>query len=251
MKKIQAPREIVPVNGHFDYDQVPRGHYEKIIWNDHPIRSFWHQKRFVEMETMMATDSTSVILDYGCASGSFLGSFRKPYASAVGVDIAKTQIDLANEKYGSSRLRFVASDFESMAFQEGSFDFIVVSEVIEHISYQGSREMLVKFGDLLKPKGQLILSTPNYHSLWPLIELFVNRFSEVDYDHQHINKLHEKKCRKILDESGFRIDRYLTTFVLSPFVTPISAAFAGSLYEFEKKYLPAAGSIILLSASKK
>lgn len=246
-----APRDIKPVDGVFDYNRVPRGHYEKIIWNDNPIRSFWHQMRFLETEAMMDTTQNSVIMDYGCASGSFLGSLRKPFAKAFGVDIARPQIDLANEKYGTSKLSFVAADYRSLDFAKETFDFIVASEIIEHVTYKDALEMLGVFRSLLNPGGKLLISTPNYQSLWPVLEVLVNQFSEVDYDHQHINKLDLKKSRRMLEEASFEVKEVLTQLVLSPFLAGISRKLAEKAYAMERKVLSRAGSIILISAVKR
>lgn len=234
----------------FDYDKVPRGHYEHIIWEGHPIRRFWHQWRFIEMSYLVRTDEKSAIMDYGCASGSFLGTLRKPYAEAVGVDIAKTQVDLANQKYGNERLCFMTVE-ESAKLPKNHFDYIINSEVIEHVAPKEAEKLLRQFADWLKPDGRLILSTPNYHSLWPLIEFFVNRLSEVDYDHQHINKLHTKSCRELLDRCGFRLEYETTMFVASPFLVGISENLAKKTANFEKRFLPHSGAILLVSAVKK
>ena len=110
--------------------------------------------------------------------------------------------------------------------------------------------MLTTFRDLLKPNGRLLLSTPNYKSFWPFIEFFVNRLSEVDYEHQHINKLDIPKCENLLSETGFEVDKLVTIFIASPFLAPVSYKFSQKMFEIEKKIAPHLGSLILLSAKK-
>ena len=238
-------------NKQFDYNQVPKGHYEKIIWEDQPIRKFWHVERFREMEELLLDRGKNLtLLDYGCASGSFLGYLPKHYQMAYGADIASPQVDLANQKYGSEKLKFLCSDFTALPFKKGSFDAIINSEVIEHVSHEESKDMLVSFRDLLKPDGRLLLSTPNYISFWPFIEFFVNRLSEVDYEHQHINKLDIPKCKKLLKETGFEIDKLVTIFVIAPFLAPLSYKASQKIFGAEKKLIPNLGSLILLSAKK-
>ena len=234
----------------FNYDSVASGHYEKIIWDAHPVRQFWHQVRFVDMENLIDSNENSVLLDHGCASGSFLGHFRRPYAQAVGVDIAKPQVELANKKYGTPKLHFLTTD-EFSKGKDASFDYVISTEVIEHIPAAEAEELMRQFHRWLKPGGRLILSTPNYCSLWPLIELFVNRFSGVDYDHQHVYKLDSKKCAQLLEKCGFKVEKYMTTFILAPFLAGISWKWAERLYRLEQKLIPRGGSLILLSASKR
>lgn len=235
----------------FNYDEVPSGHYERIIWDASPVRTFWHQERFDKMADLIDSDPGSSLLDYGCASGSFLGCFRKPYGSAIGVDIAGPQVDLANKKYGNSKLRFVKANFRDLDLPPKSFDYIISSEVIEHIPRDDAKAMLCKFHDLLKDSGKLILSTPNYRSLWPVIEFFVNCFAGMEYQHQHVYKLDRRECERLLTECGFTVSNYSTMFVLSWFFAGFSRPLTKKWSDWEIKHMPQSGSLILLSASKK
>ena len=51
-----------------------------------------------------------------------------------------------------------------------------------------ARRLLAEARRLLLPQGRLVVTTPNYRSLWPLIESGVNLVSRVSYEQQHVNK---------------------------------------------------------------
>ena len=61
-------------------------------------------------------------------------------------------------------------------------------ELIEHLPPADARRLLAEARGVLSPEGRLVVTTPNYRSLWPLIEWGVNRVSRVSYEQQHVNK---------------------------------------------------------------
>lgn len=56
---------------------------------------------------------------------------------------------------------------------------------------------------MLRPGGRLILSTPNYGSLWPILERLVNRFGEVSYADQHITRYTRSRLAALIAGCGF------------------------------------------------
>jgi len=73
-------------------------------------------------------------------------------------------------------------------------DKIYCLEVIEHIYKDQARTMFESFYYLLKPGGKIFITTPNYRSLWPVIEWLIDRFKFAPKMHneQHV-ELYNKK----------------------------------------------------------
>jgi len=234
----------------FDYHAVEEGHYDSICTQGNALRHFWHQYRFSRIEDLMQTTPASKILDLGCANGTFLGQFSKPYASAVGVELSESQVRFAERKYGSNRLTFVAGDIRDHRFNRYDFDFIVFSEVIEHIGYNESLTLLRRIRQLLNPGGKLIMTTPNYRSLWPILEFFVNRLTNVSYEHQHINKLNTKTSSQLIRRAGFHVESIQTTHILAPFFAFLSKEKCRQWCDWEARVFPSWGSEIFVVASK-
>jgi SAM-dependent methyltransferase len=44
------------------------------------------------------------------------------------------------------------------------FDMVLLFEVIEHLDWEGGREMVAKIFEILKPAGRVILTTPNIYT---------------------------------------------------------------------------------------
>jgi len=57
---------------------------------------------------------------------------------------------------------------------------------------------------LLAADGILVVTTPNYRSLWPIIEWGVNLVSPVSYDLQHVNKYRRSRLISQLLEARYR-----------------------------------------------
>ena len=71
--------------------------------------------------------------------------------------------------------------------------------------------------ELLSADGILIVTTPNYRSLWPIIELGVNLVSPVSYEQQHVNKYRRDRLISELLEAGYRRVTVTTAVGLAPF----------------------------------
>jgi 2-polyprenyl-3-methyl-5-hydroxy-6-metoxy-1,4-benzoquinol methylase len=101
-------------------------------------------------------DRALTILDVGCGSGEISAHLAALGHRLSGIDISHTAIN----KYSLRGLRGMVGDVEKgIPIASGTFDLIWCSEVIEHL--QNPEFLLSECHRLLKPRGQLILSTPN------------------------------------------------------------------------------------------
>ena len=104
-----------------------------------------------------------------------------------------------------------------------TFDSISCVEVIEHLALKLTREILKEFIRVLRPGGRLIITTPNYGSLWPLVEVMVNRLSDVSYEEQHITKFKHTNLLALLKEIGFFQVEVTSFMSASPFLAGINS----------------------------
>ncbi len=101
------------------------------------------------------TDETR-ILDIGCGRGT-LGIWLNRKQGMFGVDIAPEAIAATSEVY--ERAEICNIDGDPLPFEDNFFDFCVFLDVIEHLF--DPRVILREILRVLKPRGQMILSTPN------------------------------------------------------------------------------------------
>ena len=88
--------------------------------------------------------------------------------TAVGLDLPFGQLARLQRK--DSKNRYVSGDGRSLPFGNGLFDYVVCSEVIEHIPERS--RIIRELGRVLKANGVMILSTPNWWSLYGVARKF-------------------------------------------------------------------------------
>lgn len=230
------------------YDHIAPGYYDGVHAEGRGIQWFWHHHRFHAVAECLPASGGGV-LDMGCGPGTFLGNYASGFRRAVGIDLARPQIDFAMRKYASERVRFETADVTVFAFDE-PFDAIVGIEVIEHLPKGETQDFLRSIFRLLKSGGTLVLTTPNYRSLWPAIEWIISRMGPVNYLEQHINRFHLPRLVRELETAGFIVERKRTFFVIAPFLAAISTKLAELIYGLERRLLPRLGSEIVISAVK-
>lgn len=95
------------------------------------------------------------ILDVGCGLGVYVRQFREFTDEAYGIDIDRTR--LAEGARTTPGLLLAAS--ETLPFRDGSFDAIVLNEVIEHV-----RDDAATIGEALRvltSGGHIVIYAPN------------------------------------------------------------------------------------------
>src|SRR5260221_6480514 len=184
----------------YSYDSIPVGFYDQVFQRNRGIQCKWHHHKFRRI--VKEIGGVSKHLDFGCGPGTLV-HLLPPGVSAVGVGIADPQIAYAEKNYASPEKQFIRIDSSRLPFPDEPFDSISCVEVVEHLELKLTREILTEFIRVLRPGGKLILTTPNYGSLWPLLEVMVNRLSDVSYEEQHITKFKRTSLRALLEEVGF------------------------------------------------
>lgn len=221
----------------FDYGGIPVGYYDRMLRQGGGIRRLWHTLKFERVLDYLPEADGGALLDIGCFAGSFLSLVpRHRFERQVGVDILPEQVDYANHNYGTPFRSFqVSKGITDLGDVGEPFDAITLIEVIEHLRHD---EIVGLFGELdrvLKPGGMLIVTTPNYTSTWPLLEVILNRVSDVSYDEQHITHFNyfafERQLADIYKPLLHQYDVELktTTHFLSPFLASLNYEIARGL----------------------
>jgi SAM-dependent methyltransferase len=103
--------------------------------------------------------TTGRLLDIGCGSGVVLSVMARHGWVAEGTELSW----VAAERLRQEGFQVHVGDLEQLNLREGSFDVVILSEVVEHLLEP--RLALARARDLLRPGGALYLTTPNFDAL--------------------------------------------------------------------------------------
>ena len=231
----------------FDYEEIDVGFYDHIYQKSEGVRSAWHHIKFNFVKEKI--DKQNHHLDIGCGSGTFLSILNNKFSA--GIDVSEKQINYANKNHSTETKKFLKFN-KVIPFQDNSFDSVSMIELIEHLS---NDEIIILFQQIyrvLKKGGKIYITTPNYLSLWPILEFFLNKISKVSYKHQHINKFNFLNINKIIDDNKFNIIEKKSFIYLSPFTAIFSFKFSIFFSRVEKilsKFLP--GFLLFIEIEKR
>lgn len=175
-----------------------------VYFADYDLRAFrsrllpqrmWHRKRYNISMSMLS--DVSPTLEIGCGTGRMF--FAHPDHIGLDIDIRKVRF-LSQFNYQA-----MLGDARKLPFPKNSFPQVICQEVIEHVA--DSKKITKEIARVLKPKGNLVLSTPDYgkSSFWPPIEKIYEKVMPHAYAEEHITHYTETTLRKELEKAGFTV----------------------------------------------
>jgi len=102
----------------------------------------------------------SKVLDIGCGVGEFI-RFAENYYSCIGFE---PNVDAADEAHSRTKQSTILTNLNGENY---SFDCITMFDVIEHI--EEPAEFLKHCCNILRPKGIIVITTPNVDAVMPCI----------------------------------------------------------------------------------
>lgn len=168
-------------------------------------------RKVLEMVGSLGPLAGRKVLDAPLGPGAMAWELHNLGCAVTGADIDLQQSD--NLPAGVVRQKCDLNG--RLPFVDGAFDLVTSLEGIEHV--ENHFLLLREFARVLRPGGQLIISTPNICSLEQRLHFlergtfyrFIRR-AEIDqkgsgFDHQ--NLISYVELRQVLDWAGFQIER--------------------------------------------
>jgi 2-polyprenyl-3-methyl-5-hydroxy-6-metoxy-1,4-benzoquinol methylase len=151
----------------------------------------------------LAASPRERLLDVGCGDGSFLVRMRE-----LGWDVEGVEPDpvAAHAATRDHHLQITCAPVEDAALPAESFDVITMSHVIEHV--HDPIKVLSECRRLLRPRGRLILVTPNIRSLGRF--LFRSRWLGWDIP-RHLFVFSSQSLRACVGRAGLEVQGVRTT----------------------------------------
>ncbi len=153
-------------------------------------------------------DKNSLILDFGCGNGAIANYLISKGYNVYGIDPSENGISIANLKNPGRFYKFDIQKYNlPIELQNFNFDFIISTEVIEHV--YNPRDYIFFCKKILKKNGfgKVLITTP-YHGYFKnliisLFGLMDNHFT-VLWDGGHIKFWSKKTLNIIFSEFGFK-----------------------------------------------
>lgn len=123
----------------------------------HTVRKYMlaRKRKLVEKSTGLKTGQ---LLDVGTGTGFFLNEMKSAGWQITGTEKSPDARQFSKNNFGLN----ILETEELFELKDGSFDAITLWHVLEHIHLL--HKNLLKFKELLKPNGKLIIAVPNHTS---------------------------------------------------------------------------------------
>lgn len=165
------------------------------------------------------------LLDGGCSYGYGTRFFAEKAEETYGIDVDERSIEIARKRY--RHINFTCAALERTPFDDGFFDAIVITDVLEHT--RDKEQSLTEMHRILKKGGTIIITTPHkglfefldpynygyyfrkyfpvlYKGIYKIVRLIKEGKLPTEYNQAHLEKHYhysERNLIEILDKSGF------------------------------------------------
>lgn len=147
--------------------------------------------RFFTIVKIVKKIKPKKILDAGCGSGIYLSYFASFAEKIYGIDSSESGCKVAKNRVKNFNNVMIKKMnlMKKLDFPDSSFDFILCSEVLEHI--KNNRFTLFELKRVLKPDGFILLTVPNFTPM--SVEYLREKFFYKDPSHHHKKSIFEWK----------------------------------------------------------
>lgn len=136
------------------------------VWDrQHQVGSptYYLRKSLLKKRIKQFIKPHNQVLDVGCGTGDYLLEMAKYNVQLNGFDLSEYAVEQARIKLKNRLAELIVSDIEHFQ-SEKKYDFILVSEVLEHI--EDDLAGLRKISQYLKSGGRIIITVPFDPNLW-------------------------------------------------------------------------------------
>lgn len=149
-------------------------------------------------------DEAFRVLEIGCSKGDTLLDIKEEYPNS---EVYGVELDDNAAKLASNFCEAITGNIENedLPYEEESFDYIIMADVLEHLHDPAkSLEYVKRF---LKPDGKFLASIPNVQHISVIKDLLKGYFTYTPVgllDHTHIHLFTWYEISRMFDSCGFK-----------------------------------------------
>lgn len=168
-------------------------------------------------------------LDLGCGTGSLSNIIARNFSKVIALDPDKKSLNKARELYKIPNLEFKQAEAEAIPLADNSIDFLLCSEVLEHVD--NLEKSLREIKRVCKPNIKFFITVPSIDGI------FNNFFSEIGHSDSSQYERHKrlpfskKNIMKLLGNNDFQIEKIYYSKI---FLTEIFGGLTKFLHNLKK-----------------
>ena len=167
--------------------------------NDESAASKHEIRRLHESVGKEIKKREALVLDVGCGNGWQAAALVPKGHRVVSMDISTRNPVSSLQRTQSVNHAAVTADVYNMPFREGTFDYVIATEVMEHVADPALFvSALLK---VLKKDGTIIITTPYNEKIEYCLCVHCNRMTPM---HAHLHSFNEKNLSQLMPGSGVK-----------------------------------------------
>lgn len=186
------------------------------------LKSFWHRFNGLYHDEVIR-EAMGRVLDVGCGNGNLLLPIKEMGNDAYGIELNPRSVEICDEL----GLNVFCGTVEDSNFDDGFFDAVILSQVVEH--FPSPKSSLKEFRRILKPSGRLYIFCPNEGSY--LSKLF-GRYWHGWHIPFHFYTFGILTIRSLAREAGFAVESLKTVTPTHFFIVSLKSYFFGESDNF-------------------
>lgn len=162
------------------------------------VRNLFFASFFRMLFSQSLLNQGETVLDIGCGTSDNREFFYRNllHVNYVGIELSSTAIEVAISRQSRAPYLYLQHDFnEAIPLRSNSFDLIIFTEAIEHVSKRSGIKCLAECYRLLKPEGILYLATPD------------SEYSGDMCESVHVYEYTCKELKREIKKAGFVLER--------------------------------------------
>ncbi|MBI2069787.1 MAG: methyltransferase domain-containing protein [Elusimicrobia bacterium] len=236
--------ERIKIAGDYQFQALHQGFFVQRIWH-------WN-KLHLAAEKFPITGNDK-LLEIGCGSGNFLAWAAAKAESVTGVDISPDAVEFARRQCaGRNNVQLMVSSVSDARFAQNAYTKIISQEVIEHLYRPEIDQLMAKAYRALEPGGLFLITTPNYRSLWPVIEWTMDHLhlAPALAGCQHVSKFNRRSLRELFAAHHFKITEEGSFNSISPWIGFLPTDILKAINQFEFNRLGRFGNLLYIIGEK-